>query len=231
VGAFRWASSSVSKEALFPVSPVNLTACAWPHIKSKRLIAGAKLILAVYIGPFSPNGHAIVANGARSESGHQGQLSPYAEASGTIGTAMFEAPEIPGAQEVIAWFGYWPTLHDAEVLSISLHRRSGCRVAIHAFEVTREIDQSGHYAVAKHAVVTFCMEGFPRDEGGISNTRIEFFNDQNVLSSASVNTRPEGYELVLEGCHGVDGSIVCERMSVSLEAGVPPGSIYQRSEP
>ena len=35
---------------------------------------------------------------------------------------MFEAPDIPGAQDVIAWFGAWPTFHDAEVLSISLDR-------------------------------------------------------------------------------------------------------------
>jgi hypothetical protein len=144
---------------------------------------------------------------------------------------MFEAPDIPGAQDVIAWFGNWPTFHDAEVLSISLDRLSGCRVSVHAFEMTAEIDSSGHYVLAKHAVVTFCMEGFPRDESGISNTRIEFFNNQNVLSSASINARPEGYELVLEGCHGVDGSIVCERMRVSLEPGVPQGSMYQRSEP
>jgi hypothetical protein len=29
---------------------------------------------------------------------------------------MFEAPDIPGAADVIAWFGYWPTFHDAGVL-------------------------------------------------------------------------------------------------------------------
>ncbi len=144
---------------------------------------------------------------------------------------MFEVPDIPGAQDVIAWFGYWPTFHDAEVLSISLDRLNGCRVSVHAFEMTAEVDSSGHYVLAKHAVLTFRMEGFPRDESGISNTRIEFFNSQNVLSSANVTRRPEGYELVLEGCYGVDGSIVCERISVSLEPGIPQGSMYQRSEP
>ena len=144
---------------------------------------------------------------------------------------MLVVPGIPGAQGVIAWFGYWPTFHDAEVLSISLDRQSGCRVAVHAFETTAEIDGSGHYLRTKHVVVTFCMEGFPRDESGTSNIRIEFFNHQNVLSSASVNARPEGYELLLEGCHGVDASIVCERMSVSVEPGIPTGSKHQRSEP
>src|SRR5262249_21269440 len=107
---------------------------------------------------------------------------------------MFEAPEIPGATHVIAWFGYWPTFHDAEVLSITLDRLLGCRVAIHVFEMTPEVDSRGHYASAKHAVVTFCLEGFPQGQYGITNTRIESFNHQNVLSGVSVKKRAEGYE-------------------------------------
>jgi hypothetical protein len=143
---------------------------------------------------------------------------------------VWEAPEVSGAEDVVAWFGYWPSFHDAEVLSISLDRVTGCRVSIHAFEMTQEVDSGGYYVNTKHAIVTFFMEGFPRDNSGISGTRIEAFNHQNVLSSASVKRLPEGYELVLEGCYGVDGSIVCERMSVTLEPGLPEGSIYQRSE-
>jgi hypothetical protein len=144
-----------------------------------------------------------------------------------IKTAMFEAPDIPGAADVIAWFGYWPTFHDAEVLSITLDRSDGSRVAIHAFEMTAEVDTRGRYVLAKHAVVTFYLEGFPRDKYGITNTRIDFFNSQNVLSSASVNKIPEGFDLVLEGIYGVDGSITCEHLSIKLEPGIPQGSMYQ----
>jgi hypothetical protein len=132
---------------------------------------------------------------------------------------MFEAPDIPGVADVIAWFGYWPTFHDAEVLSILLDRTGGSRIAIHTFEMTREVDLSGHYVLGKHAIVTFVLEGFPQDERGITNTRVEAFNSQNVLSSARVIKIPKGYELVLEGCFGVDGSLVCERMSVTLDPG------------
>jgi len=134
---------------------------------------------------------------------------------------MFEAPGIPGVADVIAWFGHWPTFHDAEVLWIFLDRSGESRVAIHAFERTREVDARGHYVLAKHAIVTFCLEGFPQDQEGITNTRIEFFNHQNVLSSARVNKTTEGYELALEGCFGVAGSIVCERISVKLRPGIP----------
>jgi hypothetical protein len=145
----------------------------------------------------------------------------------TIRAVTFEAPDIPGATELVAWFDRWPTFHDAEVLSIMLDRSGGCQVAIHAFEMTLEVDTRGHYVLAKHATVTFCMEGFPQDSSGITHNRIEFFNHQNVLSNARVNTTAAGYELVLEGCYGVDGLIVCERMSVKVEPAISQLSINQ----
>jgi len=76
---------------------------------------------------------------------------------------MLETPNIPGAADVVAWFGYWPTFHDAEVLSITLERSGTSRVVIHAFEMTPELDETSHYISAKHAVVTFLLEGFPSD--------------------------------------------------------------------
>jgi hypothetical protein len=46
------------------------------------------------------------------------------------------------------------------------------------------------------------------------------------LSSAAVNKIAGGYELVLEGCYGVEGSITGERMSVNIQPGIPGGSLY-----
>jgi len=134
---------------------------------------------------------------------------------------MFEVPEVPGAADVITWFGYWPTFHDSEVLSILLDRTAESRIAIHVFETTPDVDSRGRYVRAKHAVVTFCLEGFPQDQQGITNTRVEFFNHQNVLDSVTVNRTPEGYELVLDGIYGVDGSIRSKQMSIKLEPGAP----------
>lgn len=121
------------------------------------------------------------------------------------------------------WFGYWPTFHDAEVLSIVLNRSGESRVEIHAFETTREADARGYFVLAKHAVITFNLEGFPLDSEGVTKVRVEFFIHQNVLNSASVEKTPDGYVLTLDGIFGADASICCERMSVSLEPGGPSG--------
>ena len=139
---------------------------------------------------------------------------------------MIEVPDIPGAVDVVAWFGYWPSFHDAEVLSITLDRLNASRVVVYTFESTPEVDALGSYVLAKHALVTFFLEGFPQDRWGITNTRLDFFNHQNVLSSASVNKKPGGYELVLEGCFGVDGSISAEHIRVELAPGMPAGPVW-----
>lgn len=89
------------------------------------------------------------------------------------------APEIPGAAaDVLEWFGQWPTFHDGEVKSITLDWSGASRVEIYAFERTSEVDLDGYFVRAKHAVVTFFLEGFPLDQRGISNTRIDYFSEQ-----------------------------------------------------
>jgi hypothetical protein len=139
---------------------------------------------------------------------------------------MNEAPDIPGADELVRWFGYWPDFHDSQVISIELTRSHGSRVRIHVFERTSDVDARGYYVLAKHAVVTFSLEGFPLNGEGITNTRIDFFNHQNVLSGARVEKTIGGYVLILDGIFGVDGSISCERMTVNLQPGGPDGSRF-----
>ncbi len=134
---------------------------------------------------------------------------------------MNEAPDIPGADELVRWFGYWPSFHDAEVLSIELNRSAGVRIRIYAFERTSEVDASGYYVLAKHAIVTFLLEGFTRNEEGITNTRIDFFNARNYLNGVLVEKTTGGYVLTLEAVYGVDGGFSCERMSVSYKPGKP----------
>jgi hypothetical protein len=140
---------------------------------------------------------------------------------------MIECPQIEGAQIVLNWFGYWPSFHDAEVVSILLDRSGKSKVRVHAFEMTSEVDANGYFVSTKHAIITFELEGFVSDETG--STHLNWFNHQNVLSGASVRQVVGGYELVLDGIYGVDGSLYCEKLNVTLEPGIPPGSIYELS--
>jgi hypothetical protein len=126
---------------------------------------------------------------------------------------------IPGANEVIAWFGYWPSFHDAEVTLIELARSDPSRVDVHAFESTEEINAKGQYVSRNHAVVSFLV-------GGIQELTLTGFNHQNVLSGLRLARVEEGYQLTLEGCYGIDGVITAESLRIALRPSVPPDSQY-----
>ena len=102
---------------------------------------------------------------------------------------MLEAPDIPGAAGVLAWFGYWPSFHDAEGLSITLDRSHPSRIVVHTWNRTDEVDARGYFVLDEHAIVTFVLEDFLLDRQGITNTQIAGFNSQNVLSS-SLSEKP-----------------------------------------
>ena len=38
-----------------------------------------------------------------------------------------------------------------------------------------------------------------------------------------------GYEFILDSIFGVDGSLFCEKLSVAIEPGIPPGSIHEKT--
>jgi hypothetical protein len=145
------------------------------------------------------------------------------------GKGVYEAPDMPGADAVVTWFGYWPTFHDAEVTSIVLDRSGPSRVVVHAFEMTPEVDTQGRYVLSKHAIVTFFMEKFTQVSMVDSNPRIENFNHQNMLADIVVKKEPEGCELVLDAVYGVSGTFRAKRMWVELTPGIPADSMHGQS--
>lgn len=140
---------------------------------------------------------------------------------------MVECPSIEGAENVVKWFGHWPTFHDAEVVSVVLNRAGKSRVEVHAFETTSDMDAAGYFRCTKHAIVTFELEGYVPDEVG--SICLRWFNHQNVLSGLTVRPVVSGYEVILDGIFGVDGSLFCERLTVAIEPGIPPDSIYKKT--
>ena len=127
--------------------------------------------------------------------------------------------EIPGTLELVTWFGYWPSFHDAEVLDLEFHRTGGSTVRIHTFEMTDQVDSQGFFICTKHVIVSFVLEG-------VTTLHLDDFNGQNVISGLLLKQTADGYELVLEGCHGVEGTITADRIRLGLQPGIPADSQY-----
>lgn len=127
--------------------------------------------------------------------------------------------DIPGASELVAWFGFWPTFHDGEVLSLHLNRAGPSRVRIHTWERTNELDSRGYYISRKHVIVTFVLED-------VSELELNGFSCQNVLSELLLTKDPSGYKLELGPCYGMYGTITAGSIRVELEPGIPPNTVY-----
>jgi hypothetical protein len=123
-------------------------------------------------------------------------------------------PDIPGAGELFAWFGFWPTFHDGEVLSLHLDRAGPSRLLVHTWERTNELDGRRYYVLRKHVVVTFILED-------IRDSELDGFNHQNVLSDLTLTKDPNGYKLELGPCYGISGTITAGSVRIEIEPSAP----------
>jgi hypothetical protein len=66
--------------------------------------------------------------------------------------------DVTGAAEITSWFGQWPTIHDAEVVSIELNRSGTSILKVHTFATSKELDSRGYFVTHKHAIVSFLLD-------------------------------------------------------------------------
>ena len=123
-------------------------------------------------------------------------------------------PDVPGAAELFTWFGFWPSFHDGEVLSLHLDRAGPSQLRLHTWEGTHQLDSRGYGVLRKHVVVTFILEN-------ISDLELDGFSRQNVLAELTLTQDPSGYNLKLWPCYGISGEIKARSVRIEFEPGNP----------
>lgn len=100
--------------------------------------------------------------------------------------------QIGNKQLLVNAMGYWPSFHDANVLSAS---REGdqCEVLIHVFKMTNQVDERGYFVLTKHHRVRLWMKGvskcsLPTEYRGdtLDELRFEFSEGGVTVSFDSV---------------------------------------------
>jgi hypothetical protein len=81
------------------------------------------------------------------------------------------------------------------------------------------VNQKGQYVCQKHVVVIFLLNG-------VDGLELSGFNQQNVLSGVTIAKTERGYEVQLEGCYGVQGTVMANSVRVELLPGPPLDSQY-----
>lgn len=135
---------------------------------------------------------------------------------------MPEKQHIVGARKVIEALGYWPTFHDAEVISSSVERgfpfKSGhavARLAVHVrqYETVGEGTAECHQVVRKSVLVRFVFHG-------ACELKLSDFNHQNVINAITISKQVGDEESRLlvdvESIWGFGGTLQC--VSASVEA-------------
>jgi hypothetical protein len=130
---------------------------------------------------------------------------------------------VPGAQQLFDWFGYWPSFHDAEVLSIELNRTGVSKVRVHTFQSTSEVDSKGFYVCDKHCIVTFVVDD-------ITEVELTQFNHQNVLSDLEFGLDSDEFVMKFSASYGLEGTVRAKKVTIGMTAGIPPDSQYKKTE-
>jgi len=126
---------------------------------------------------------------------------------------------IEGAQQLHDWFGYWPTFHDAEIISLHLNRKNPSVLKIHTWEMTSEVDEAGHYVMAKDVVVDFMID----ISGADDSLELYGFSHQNVIFGLAISKGDSAYKLDIDPCFGLGGEIRADNISIRLVPGKPHG--------
>jgi hypothetical protein len=124
-------------------------------------------------------------------------------------------PEIPGAAAVVAWFGHWPSFHNAEVLSVVINRGGVSMIRFHAWNVSARVDRTGHFAREREAIVVF-------EFAGIKSLRLhgEDEDRQDLVHGNGIErTEQQGYRFEFAPSFGLAGELTVEQIAVHVEPG------------
>ena len=145
---------------------------------------------------------------------------------------MSENAGFDGSEIVTNWFGYWPGLHDAEILSVDFQRAvdgfGPCLyVKVHAFEMTSEVTERGYFKFIKHCIIELRFEQ-------IDDVDLRNFGHQNVIDgiSLSFTSAKDGSRRIaveFEAFTEMELSFSCAKAGVvALTPGLPAEGVYTR---
>lgn len=117
-------------------------------------------------------------------------------------------------------FGRWPSFHDAEVIRVRFEREGSdapfMECDIHVFEMTSEVDSSGHYVLKNHTLTTlrFCDIELDWFKGwNCQNAIFGLYIDPAELSE-SVDETERPIQVTMPGAYGSDAKLKCVAIKV-----------------
>lgn len=135
-----------------------------------------------------------------------------------------EEDQIENANLIINHFGYWPSFHDSEIISIAYKRnfkenKPSVEFQVYAFEMTNKL-KGRYYKLIKHCLIDFELID-------IEKNTMDGFNHQNALSGIDFNQEDEWLTCELHAAYGVDASFRARQIRIKTLLPVAENSVQQ----
>lgn len=114
-------------------------------------------------------------------------------------------------------YGYWPTFHDAEIISINFQRNSPIDSKSASVEIllnyweTKAINEGTpnlDYLLDKNNLISLRLNG-------LLDSSVTGFNFQNVIDELQIVEGEEGIKVNAISIHGADMNFTCSAISVT----------------
>ena len=122
---------------------------------------------------------------------------------------------VPGARDLVEWFGRMPHFHDAELRSISLSSTGPSLLQIYAFNMTDKVDDKGFFILEKHAAVTVKLTDVTAIDLG------DFDMQPGIIFGMEFSKVDGEFRISWDSSYGVSGAIRAKLISVSIQPGKP----------
>lgn len=118
------------------------------------------------------------------------------------------AEVVVNPEVVTSAFGSWPSLHDAEILAVTLERDNDLKGDNGpSLTLTVKILPYDPEGKARRGKVTFVFEG-------VRDVLLSYFNHQNVIGGLGVYETEEGKKLDISPIHGLQGGAIFDAVRV-----------------
>jgi hypothetical protein len=106
-------------------------------------------------------------------------------------------------QTVLEFFGYWPSFHDANVISYTAPTTENQEVTLtlHTWEMTSDVDAKGYFVLRKHALISFHFTG-------VQDASLDRFDSGNILFGMNITrgANNSSFQVELDSVMDMSGS-------------------------
>jgi hypothetical protein len=129
-----------------------------------------------------------------------------------------ELADIPGGDDVMAWFGRVPRFHDANLMELTLSCSQESRLRIHTWNMTNCVDEKGFFILEKHAVVTICAQQ-------VISVNLDDFDNFAIIHDLIIRKQDDEFLITWDSSYGVSGSLKAKGVRIELRPGKPAGHV------